>query len=107
MEFGLLPGLMSIETVTTGSATTDAENSEVQKEVITVAILTTDDFDATTVDHTTVLFERASETHVNGKTGEPRRHEEDVGFDGDIDLVLHLRNIDTLTVPTCAILVLR
>jgi len=66
-------------------------NCHNEKGVITVAILTTDDFDATTVDHTTVTFEGASETHVNKKTGEPRRHEEDVDDDGDIDLVFHFR----------------
>jgi len=63
--------------------------------VITVAILTTDDFDATTVDHTTVTFEGASETHVNRRSGEARRHEEDVDGDGDTDLVLHFRLGDT------------
>jgi hypothetical protein len=70
--------------------------------VITVAILSTQtgkgelqDFDATTVDHTTVTFEGASETHVNKKTGKARRHEEDVDKDGDIDLVLHFRNGET------------
>jgi len=59
--------------------------------IIAVAILTTDDFDATTVDHTTVTFEGASEVHVDKTTGEPRRHEEDVDDDGDIDLVFHFR----------------
>ena len=59
--------------------------------VIPVVILTTDDFDATTVDHTTVTFEGASETHVDRRSGEPRRHEEDVDGDGDIDLVFHFR----------------
>ncbi|MHC4404882.1 MAG: hypothetical protein ACYTG0_34985 [Planctomycetota bacterium] len=63
--------------------------------VIGVAILTTDDFDATTVDHTTVTFEGAGETHVDKKTGLPRRHEEDVDGDGDIDLVFHFRLGDT------------
>jgi len=57
--------------------------------VITVAILTTDDFDAMTVDHRTVLFEGASELHLDKRTGEPRRHEEDVDMDGDVDLVFH------------------
>lgn len=64
-------------------------------EAIAVAILTTDDFDATTVDHTTVTFEGASETHVDKKSGLARRHEEDVDGDGDTDLVLHFRQGDT------------
>jgi hypothetical protein len=59
-----------------------------------VAILTTETFDATTVDHTTVRFEGASETHIM-KNGEPQRHEEDVDEDGDIDLVFHFRLDDT------------
>lgn len=62
-----------------------------KKGVITVAVLTTEDFDAITVDHTTVTFEGASETHVNKKKKEPRRHEEDVDKDRDIDLVFHFR----------------
>ena len=70
-------------------------NCHASDEAISVAILTTDDFDATTVDHTTVTFEGASETHVNRKTGEPRRHAEDVDEDGDMDLVLHFRLDDT------------
>jgi hypothetical protein len=65
------------------------------KEVITVAVLTTSDFDALTVDHTTVSFEEASETHVNKTSGVPRRHEEDVDNDGDMDLVFHFRLADT------------
>ena len=63
--------------------------------VIPVAILTSDDFDATTVDHTTVRFEGASEAHVDKKSGEPRRHEEDVDGDGDPDLVFHFRADET------------
>jgi hypothetical protein len=59
--------------------------------VIPVAILSTDSFDATTVDHTTVTFEGASETHVDKGTGLPRRHEEDVNGDGRTDLVFHFR----------------
>lgn len=70
-------------------------NCNNENGVITVAILTTEDFDATTVDHTTVSFEGASETHVDKKSGEPRRHEEDVDDDGDIDLVFHFRLGDT------------
>ena len=38
--------------------------------------------------HATVRFEGASEKHVN-RSGKPRRHEEDVDNDGDIDLVFH------------------
>lgn len=71
-------------------------------ETISVAILSTSvasgdglDFDATTVNHTTVMFEGASETHTDKKTGEPRRHEEDVDEDGDTDLLLHFRLGDT------------
>ena len=60
-----------------------------------MAILTTDDFDATTVDHTTVTFEGATEMHVDKKSKEPRRHEEDVNGDGDDDLVFHFHFGDT------------
>jgi hypothetical protein len=63
--------------------------------MIAVAILSTAEFDATTVDHTTVTFEAARETHVDRKSGEPRRHEEDVDGDGDPDLVFHFRLGDT------------
>lgn len=65
------------------------------REVITVAILTTADFDATTVNHTSVTFMGARETHINNRSnarsGEPRRHEEDVDGDGETDLVFHFR----------------
>lgn len=71
-------------------------NCNNENGVIAVAILTTDDFDATTVDHTTVTFEGASEIHVNKNTGEPLSHEEDVDLDGDIDLVFHFRIGDTI-----------
>ncbi|MGD8855907.1 MAG: family 16 glycosylhydrolase, partial [Chloroflexota bacterium] len=63
--------------------------------VIPVAILTTDSFDATTVDHTTVRFGDASEAHVYRKSSQVARHEEDVDRDGDIDLVFHFRFAET------------
>ena len=70
-------------------------NCNNENETIAVAILSTDDFDATTVDHTTVTFEGASETHVDENTGSARRHEEDVDGDGDTDLVSHFLLGDT------------
>jgi len=75
-------------------------NCNNEKGVIPVAILTTGDFDATTVDHTMVTFEGAGETHVHKQSGEPKRHEEDVDGDGDVDLVFHFRLGDTTL--TCA-----
>ena len=73
----------------------NAINCTTAKGVIPVAILTTSDFDATTVDHTTVTFEGASEIHVSKKTGVAVRHVEDVDDDGDLDLVFHFRFGDT------------
>ena len=64
-------------------------NCKNHQVVIPVAILTTDTFDATSVDHATVTFEGASEIHIAKKTGLPQRHEEDVDKDGDIDLLFH------------------
>ena len=60
------------------------------KGVILVAILTTDTFDATTVDPLSVQFgpDGAPEAHGRG-------HTEDVNGDGKKDLVLHFRTQDT------------
>jgi YVTN family beta-propeller protein len=67
---------------------------------ITVAIITTDTFDALTVDHTTVTFAGGSEIHEHPVTQMPGRHEKDVDRDGDLDLVFHIRLGDTSL--TCA-----
>lgn len=63
--------------------------------VIPVVLLTTPTFDATTVDHNTVMLGNAYETHINRKTGERIRHETDADRDGDIDLVFHFRFNET------------
>ncbi len=63
--------------------------------VVPVAILSTTVFDATALDHTTVTFEGASETHIDKKTSIPVRHVDDVNSDGLMDLVFHFRFGDT------------
>jgi hypothetical protein len=60
------------------------------KGVIPVAILTTDDFDAATVDPLSVEFGPAGATEAHN-----RGHLEDVDGDGDVDLVLHFRTQST------------
>ena len=71
---------------------------------IPVAILTTPDFDATTVDPTTVRFgpDEAIESHTTGR-GTFRSHQErhqkkhvrDVDHDGDLDQIFHFRRNET------------
>jgi len=63
--------------------------------VIPMQLLSTVDFDATTVDHTTVTLADASEAHVDKKSGEAIRHVEDVNGDGLEDLVFHFRFSET------------
>jgi len=72
--------------------------------VVPVAILTTPDFDATTVDPTTVRFgpDEAIESHTTGRgtflshrERHKKKHERDVDHDGDIDQVFHFRRNDT------------
>lgn len=57
--------------------------------MIPVAILTTNEFDASTVDHATVTFEGAVEAHSTPHG--VQRHEKDVDDDGDTDLLFHFR----------------
>jgi len=59
--------------------------------IIKLAILNTDVFDTTAVDHTTVSLEGAYESHVDGRSGLARRHEKDLDHDGDLDLLFHFR----------------
>ena len=56
------------------------------KGVLPVAILTTDTFDATTVDPGTVIFDIFQ---INGSTSPNKCAIEDVDGDGDLDLVCH------------------
>jgi hypothetical protein len=58
--------------------------------LIPVAILTTEDFDALTVDDESVLFGLDEAEKVHGQA-----HFEDVDDDGDLDLLLHFRTQDT------------
>ena len=67
----------------------DSINCINPKEVITVAIIGTSDFDVTQVDTRSVEFERAFEMHMQG-------HFEDIDGDGDIDLVFRFRMGDTV-----------
>ncbi|MCA9924043.1 MAG: hypothetical protein KC421_16815, partial [Anaerolineales bacterium] len=63
--------------------------------VIPVVLYGSDTFDVSQVDHTTVTLGDAYETHVDKKTGEPKRHEEDANGDGYLDLVFHFRFNET------------
>jgi hypothetical protein len=64
--------------------------------VIPVAVLSTPQFDATTIDANTVRFgpSGAQETHRD-RSGNARRHVEDVNGDGLDDLVFHFRYGET------------
>jgi hypothetical protein len=61
------------------------------RNVVVVYVPTTPEFDTAVIDHTTVSFEGAVETHRVGRSREPRRHEKDYDRDGDTDLVFHFR----------------
>ncbi len=63
--------------------------------VIPVHLLSTPTFDARQVDHTTVRFGNASETHTTGKKRTPTRHVADLNGDGLKDLLFHFRARET------------
>ncbi len=71
-------------------------NCQNPKDIIPVAILTTEIFDAVTVDVDTIRFgpNGAQEIHRD-RDGKAQRHIEDVDKDGDLDLVLHFKFSDT------------
>ena len=59
--------------------------------VIPVHLLSTPVFDALQVDHATVRFGTAAETHTTGKARTPKRHVADLNGDGLKDLLFHFR----------------
>lgn len=61
-----------------------------QNELIPFAILSTNDFDALTIDNSTVTLDSGHEYHMNGGTGLTQRHEADANGDGKVDLVFHV-----------------
>jgi hypothetical protein len=65
-----------------------------RRGVIPVAILTTEDFDALTVDADSVRFGPAE-----AEKRHKQAHVEDVDGDGDLDLLLHFRTQDTGIAP--------
>lgn len=67
----------------------NAVNCDNPNSLITIAILSTTEFDATMVNHETVTFQGAAEHHFSKATGLMMRHVEDVDLDGDLDLVFH------------------
>jgi hypothetical protein len=70
-------------------------NCRNRRGVIPVAILSTEDFDATFVDPTTVRFGPAEASIAHNLGASASLHEEDVDGDGDTDLVLHFRFDET------------
>ena len=69
------------------------------KGVIPVAILSDTKFDATSVDADFVLFggdgDETGEVHVDEKTGNAKRHVEDVNGDNLLDMVFHFKFTET------------
>ncbi len=79
---------------TSGDGSGKGKGKKNNNGLAVVSILTTDDFDATTVDGSTVTLGDAAETHGKG-------HPEDVDGDGDTDLLLHFRQSEIGELDSC------
>jgi len=84
-EVDLPPPIVFVEIDIKPGSDPNSVNSK-SKGVLPVAILTTDTFDATTVDPETVIFDIFE---INGSTSPNKCAIEDVDGDGDLDLVCH------------------
>lgn len=62
--------------------------------VLPVGVLTSPDFDATTIDHETVFFGRGGAQEAHSNQHGMVRHESDVDGDGDTDLLFHFRILE-------------
>ena len=81
-----LPTVIPVEIDVKPGSDENPVNLKASNGVIPVAILSTDDFDATTVDVFSVAFGPGGALEAHGKG-----HIEDVDHDGDLDMMLHFR----------------
>jgi len=86
---GLLPDVITVDIDIKPGSDLNPINLT-SKGVIPVAILTTEAFDATSIDPSTTMFGPDGATEAHGKG-----HIEDADYDGDLDLVLHFKTQDT------------
>jgi DNA-binding beta-propeller fold protein YncE len=94
-DLRIQPTMISVDIDIKPGSSFNSINCKNKQAVIPVAILTTADFNALTVNHKTVTFEGAHEIHMNWWAHQPIRHVKDVDYDGDLDLVFHFRLRDT------------